>query len=98
GLARYGRVRPVIHGLVGVWPSMAGSGRIWSGLTDSGRFWPGLPVLTDKDVEKSSLTDQDDVESGVYPAVDKIKAKCTVIQVDAKHLIHLRVSYYKSSF
>ncbi|GKF36629.1 hypothetical protein Tco_0113387 [Tanacetum coccineum] len=36
----------------------------------------------------STFTDQDDDGSGVYPTVDKIKAKSTVIQVDAKRLIH----------
>ncbi|PWA93703.1 DNA/RNA helicase, DEAD/DEAH box type, N-terminal [Artemisia annua] len=49
----------------------------------------------DEDVEKSSLADQDDVGSG--PAVDKIKVESTVIQVEAKRLIQVRVGYFKSS-
>ena len=50
----------------------------------------------DEDVEKSSLADQDDVGSG--PAVGKIETESTVIQVEAKRLIQVRVSYFKSSF
>lgn len=34
----------------------------------------------------------------VYLAVDKIKPESTVIQVEAKRLIQVRVGYFKSSF
>nr|GEY27533.1 protein root primordium defective 1 [Tanacetum cinerariifolium] len=46
---------------------------------------------------KESVGDQNrgKTESGVYPAVDKIKPESTVIQVEAKRLIQVIVSYFK---